>query len=484
MAHRVRRAAAAVITLALIGSCTSPGAAPPASSTSSGPPGAFSSGPRSGGGGSTQSGPAASPTASSTPSPAGSLDEIEHIIFIVKENRTFDSYFGAYPGADGARTGRTYDGRTVRLRRAPDVLPQDIAHGFSNGLQSIDGGRMDGFSLIPGNDRLQGYVQYSRSQMPNYWAYADRFVLADHFFTSIFGATYPEHLYVAAAQSDLIIDNKSTADHPGNYCDDPTEYSTKFKDHLTAAQRAKIRYYERHINEPGMRDALITFWTSIRLCFNIKVLPDELERAGVSWKYYVTNDRWQDVLQSVRHVRYGPMWKKVQDPSRFLTDLRAGALPQVSWLIPPEGYNEHPGLGVSVCAGENWTVQQLNAIQRSPYWPHTLVVVVWDDFGGFYDHVPPPQYDIMGLGPRTPALIISPWTRAGSSRDGGSIDSTVYESSSVLRVIEQRFGLAPMTTRDATADPLSGALDFTHAPRLDPLLLPERRDCPYGNDLH
>jgi phospholipase C len=89
----------------------------------------------------------------------------------------------------------------------------------------------------------------------------------------------------------------------------------------------------------------------------------------------------------------------------------------------------------------------------------------------------------MGLGPRTPALIISPWARAGASADGGSVDHTVYEFSSVLRFVEDRFGLAPMTQRDATADPLTGALDFDRAPRLDPLILSERHDCPYGNDL-
>jgi phospholipase C len=177
------------------------------------------------------------------------------------------------------------------------------------------------------------------------------------------------------------------------------------------------------------------------------------------------------------------MWKKVQDPSNFLADVEARRLPQVSWLIPPEPFNEHPGSGVSVCAGENWTVQQVNAVMRSPYWSNTVIVVVWDDFGGFYDHVAPPHLDIMGLGPRTPALIISPWARAGSNPAGGSIDHTTYEFSSVLRFIEDLVGVAPMTARDANADPLSGALDFTSAPRMDKLILPERHDCPYGNDL-
>jgi phospholipase C len=101
------------------------------------------------------------------------------------------------------------------------------------------------------------------------------------------------------------------------------------------------------------------------------------------------------------------MWEKVQPPDTILRDLENGELPAVSWLIPPEGNaNEHPGSGTNVCIGENWTVQYVNAVMRSEFWPTTAIVVVWDDFGGFYDHVPPPHYDIMGLGPRTPALVI------------------------------------------------------------------------------
>jgi phospholipase C len=172
------------------------------------------------------------------------------------------------------------------------------------------------------------------------------------------------------------------------------------------------------------------------------------------------------------------MWDKVQPPETILQDLKDGELPAVSWLVPPEGNsNEHPGSGTNVCIGENWTVQYVNAVMRSEFWPTTAIVIVWDDFGGFYDHVPPPHYDIMGLGPRTPALIISPYSRRGDNPDGGSIDSTVYEFSSVLRFIEELHGLKPMTDRDAQADPLSGAFDFTRDPRLEKLIL-KQRDCP------
>ena len=132
---------------------------------------------------------------------------------------------------------------------------------------------------------------------------------------------------------------------------------------------------------------------------------------------------------------------------------------------------------------ENWTIQQLNGIMQSPYWSSTAVVVVWDDFGGFYDHVPPPHFDIMGLGPRTPALIISPWTKQGSNPNGGSIDHTTYEFSSVLRFIEDTFNVKPLTLRDKQADPLSEAFDFTHKPDDSTLVLPYRSTCPYGSDL-
>jgi phospholipase C len=110
------------------------------------------------------------------------------------------------------------------------------------------------------------------------------------------------------------------------------------------------------------------------------------------------------------------MWERVQPPAAFLEDVRNSDLPQVSWLVPPSLYDEHPGNGKSTCAGENWTVQQLNALMRSDHWRTTVAVAVWDDFGGFYDPVPPPHPDIMGMGPRTPALIVSPYARQGSTR--------------------------------------------------------------------
>jgi phospholipase C len=430
------------------------------------------------------------------PSPsAGTIvpgeNPIKHVIFLVKENRTFDHYFGLYPGADGATVGGTLHcseangcvpGPDYPLKPAPYVQPHDITHGFSSGLYAINGGQMNGFNIIGEGDDMSGYVQHSRKTLPNYWAYADRFVLADHFFTSMYGPTFPEHLYTVAAQSNGVVDNKSYADTPGSYCDDPLEYTKKFSDHLSKTDVKDIMKLEDHITDkiPDQLYRISQYWEDTRTCFNIKVLPDELEAAGVSWKYYGLPDQWMNGLQAIKHVRFGPMWKKVQDPDQILQDLNDGDLPAVSWLIPPEGSaNEHPGSGTNVCDGENWTVERINAVMQSKYWKSTAIVIVWDDFGGFYDHVVPPHYDVMGLGPRTPALIISPYTRTGDNPDGGYIDSTVYEFSSVLRFIEDLHGLDPMTDRDAQADPLSGAFDFTAPPNTKKLIL-HPRDCPSG----
>ena len=427
---------------------------------------------------------------------------IEHVVFIVKENRSFNSYFATYPGATGATVGGTMtcteagctDGESVPLAKAQDVQPHDLTHCFRCGLAAINGGKMNGFNrmngvqptseekaILYGSD-LSGYVYHDRSTIPNYWAYADRFVLADRMFTPMYGPTLPEHLYAVAAQSNLIVDNKATTDHEGSYCSDPTEEATRFDPERIDGEEDRILELETGINANGSNTwDLGDYWTKIGLCFDIPVLPDRLEDAGIPWTYYATENAWMNVLQMIRHVYEGPMWEKVRAPETFVDDVENRTLPSVSWLIPPEAYNEHPGGGKSVCAGENWTVRQVNAIMESPYWASTLIVIVWDDFGGFYDPVAPPQADIMGLGPRAPALIISPYARAGANADGGSVDHTVYEFSSVLAFIEENWDLEPLTERDADANPLLGALDLEN-PNFDPLVLPLRDDCPYGTD--
>ena len=400
------------------------------------------------------------------PSPPRSRTPIQHVVFIIKENRSFDHYFGRYPGADGARTARTHEGGKVALSRAPDLISHDICHDFVSTLGAMNGGKMDAFDSLCYNRDLASLTQFTRRTLPDYWAYADRFVLADRFFSSMAGPSFPNHLFAVAAQSGGFVNNGDPPKGPGqgSLCDSPTQRADRLRPGLTQTELRAITAAERHWRaaSPG---AIGRYLVRARTCIDIKTLPDELQRTHVTWEYYAKPNS-NAFVQAVRHFRFGPMWKHVLPPDRFLTDLAAGHLPQVSWLIPPRPSSEHPGF--SVCAGENWTAQQINAVMKSPYWKDTAIIVAWDDFGGFYDHVSPERYDVLGLGPRVPALVISPWAKRGF------VDHTTYELSSVLRMIEDMYGLAPLTQRDRRADPLSGAFDFSSPPRMEPLILPPR----------
>lgn len=390
------------------------------------------------------------PPSPSVASPVAALrTHIDHIVFVVKENRTFDNYFGTFPGADGATAGQISTGATLPLGHMPDRLPRDIGHSFQDATTAIDGGKMDRFDLIPGgnerNDYL-GYTQFVAADIPNYWRYAEAFTLADRMFSSLTGPSFPNHLYTVGAQSGGAINNPTSQSIWG--CD--------------ADDTAKVQ-----VLDPQGKI------TTTYPCFDFQTVADALEAVHVPWRYYAPIKGqpgyiWS-ALDAIRHIRLGALWSQRVVPYRqFVADAQAGQLPAVSWLIADSAESEHPP--ASVCAGENWTVQQLNAIMQSAAWDSTAIFVTWDDFGGFYDHVAPSVVDRFGLGPRVPLLIISPFAREGV------VSHTPYEFSSVLRFIEDRYGLAPLTDRDATAGNLLDAFDFTQAPA--PPLILATRACP------
>jgi phospholipase C len=393
---------------------------------------------------------------------AAARGKIKHVVFLVKENRTFDTMFGTFPGADGATSGTTCDGQTMPLAPAKDRT-LDAGHSFADGITAIDGGKMDCFDPI-------GFVQYRRADIPNYWRYASHFVLADHFFTSIYGPTGVEHLWTFAAQSDRFVDHE----RPGQFgtgrrefCDDPTELAFSLPQ-LDRAGQEQLFQFE---NQGAAGAAQVeTYYRPRWPCTNVPVLPDHLDAAGISWKEYRGANEWVQPLRMVKHVRFSRMYDNVVLPEDFLHDLQAGTLPAVSWLTPPFAQSDHPP--TSICEGENWTVQYLNALMRSKYWKSTAVVLTWDDFGGFYDHVPPPHVDLYGDGPRVPTLVISPYARPGF------IDDTTLEFASVLRFIETIFDVPPLTSRDANANDMLEAFDFAQTP-LQPLIL-KQRSCPKG----
>ena len=402
--------------------------------------------------------PASKPTDPATLSAA--RREIEHIVFVIKENRTFDHLFGRFPGADGATEGVTCNGSTIPLERAEDSTP-DAGHSFTDGFIAINGGEMNCFPA-------DGYNQYLERDIPNYWAYAREFVLADNFFSSIYGPTGVEHLWTFASQSDRFVDHERPgqfATGQRDFCDDPFELMWSFKE-LTPEQEAEAFALEEQ-GEDGVA-GVRNLWTLRWPCTEVRVLPDLLEAEGISWKSYRGDNSFVQPLRMVRHVRFSDMWSHVVPDTEFIEDIERGELPSVSWLTPSFGLSDHPP--ASICKGENWLVQQLNALGSSPFWDSTAVVLTWDDFGGFYDHVTPPHVDIYGLGPRVPTIVISPFAKPGA------IDHDVMEFSSVLRFIEQVFELPALTERDRAADDMLSAFDFSQAPR--PPLMLEPRTCP------
>ncbi len=428
--------------------------------------------------------------ASASPTPTESAAPeypIKRVVFIIKENRTYDNYFGRYPEGEGTDTALISTGEEIELEVAPDVFEPDLGHSFTDAVQGINGGKMDRFDLVFNGETMQGFTSFEREGMPNYWSYADNFVLSDHTFSSMYGPTFPEHLYTVAAYAGDVVGNKDPLGGEGGYCADPEEMAPAFEQPVTKKEREEIMDAEAQqydVGEDWEFDDITKYWTKVRACFDFEVIMDQLEERGISWKYWAADGSWMNALLAIEHIYENPkLWgPKVEDPARYtgedgtlqdpvIDDIEAGKLKRVNWIVPPPGENEHPG-GPSVCMGENWTVRHVNAIMNSKYWKETAIFLTWDDYGGFYDHVPPPQVDHMGLGPRVPMLIISPWAKQGY------VDSTVYEFSSVLKFIEEINGLECMTERDCNADSMMNAFDFEQTPDFEGRkLLLEERDC-------
>jgi len=400
--------------------------------------------------------PSATPTTTPT-STATQTDPIRHIVIIIKENRTFDNYFGTFPRADGSTVGTTSDGRRVPLGHTPDHTLLDIAHQGNAATIAVDNGRMDGFDSLAGafqNGQNIALSQLHESDIPNYWAYARTFTLDDHFFSTINGPSFPNHLVLVAGSSNNTVDNPI--------------YNTN---HSWGCDAGRYTEVARVNPATGARDY-------IRPCFDMVTLPDQLQQAGISWKYYAPSAFqsgyiWSS-LDTIRHIRYSSLWQSNVVPTgNFIKDVRAGTLPQVSWVVENADVSEHPPY--SSCVGENWTVRQINALMASPLWASTAVFLTWDDFGGFYDHVPPPHESAITYGPRVPTLVISPYARHGF------IDHARYDFASILRYIDEKYGLPLISGYVRSAASIAADFDFSQTP-LAPLPL-KSRECPPGADM-
>ena len=412
----------------------------------------------------------------------GSDSQIQHLIFIVQENHSFDNYFGTYPGANGLsldagipidpnQTSLGYvrpfhlnvqqpimivgdelpagvadpdqvqqSGSTAPYHFDSESIAHDLSHAWVVAHEAYDNGKMDGFVAAEGSTWTMGY--YDSSDIPYYWDYANQYVLDDNFFSSLMGPSFPNHLYIVSGTNG-----------PAN----------------------NLNY--RWILNGGVVDNPATNFNWSGVSLDWSTLAQELSNANVPWSWYdgqarPTKPNIWDVLPLFTYFQNNPdqLVEHVKNTQAFVNAIQNGQLPAVSWIIPgawvPPTYpaacngqspSEHPPAR-SDC-GMDYVAYLVNQVMQSQYWQSSAIVVTWDDYGGFYDHVPPPQVDAFGEGFRVPTLVISPWAKHGF------IDHTPYEFASLLKLAEVTFNVPMLGTRDVAANDMMNSFDFNQSPQ-------------------
>jgi len=374
--------------------------------------------------------------------------KIKHVVIIMEENRSFDDLFQGYPGADTQSYGYDSSGNKINLRPIGLEAPYDIEHDIysyftaCNGTGSIPGTncQMNGFNNESNScyssctDPMYGYVPANESAP--YFAMANQYVVGDRMFTSHIDDSFISHQYIIAAQAD------GAAYFPSSSwgC------------------------------EGGPRDTIATlnqnrtFGPSEVVCWGINTLGNELDAAHLKWRFYtspVNGDGgiWSS-YQAINYIYDKTDWYKdvITPQSTILTDVPAGKLANVTWVLPTCATSDHSGCGSS--QGPAWVTSVVNTIGESKFWNSTAIFVFWDEWGGWYDHVPPPYVDYDGLGMRVPLLIISPYAKQNY------VSHVQYEHGSMLRFAEDQFGLAQLSAADTRAnDPANDSFNFAQPPR-------------------
>jgi len=428
---------------------------------------------------------------------------IDHVVVIFLENRSFDHLFGRFPGANGlerpgARVAQTdRDGRPYamlppvlqgyppeRAREADTRFPAGLpnapfaidphvpadqktpnpVHRYYQHILQMNGGRMDRFVAWSNVGALpMGY--YDTASLPLY-PLAREYTLADNYFTAAFGGSWLNHVWLICACAPF-------------FPKAPT--ALRAEPRLDTAGRIVGLARDGDVTPDGFAVNDLQPWappfqagtpdTHRVPPQTAPTIGERLSAAGVSWAWYAGG--WDNAVAGrpdplfvfhhqpfVYFAAYGEgtpaRTTHLRDEKTFVDDVRSGRLPAVSFVKPIGEVDEHPGYS-TVVAAERHALALIEAVRQSPLWARTAIVVTYDDFGGWFDHVPPPPGDRWGPGGRVPMLVVSPWARRGF------VDSTAYDHTSILKFIEWRWRLAPLAARDAAANNLLAAFDFTGA---------------------
>jgi phospholipase C len=397
---------------------------------------------------------------------------IAHVIVLLQENRSFNNLFMGFPGAETATTGLCKPARwcppsgklpikSVTLE-STNVFGQgtDISHSHGAFEVECDPNasnvcQMDGFDLITFGQALYGppaktypYRAVKRSETKAYWDFAKQYAIADHMFFTDTASSFIAHQEIISGTVRLN-SKESLTDQPDATpwgCDAPPSTVTA------------IILKNGHVEEFGGPFPCFTQYAT---------MADLLDAANVSWNFYVDPYKGKGAdfsgavwngFDAIKKVRYGPDWTThISRPNtNFFSDLKNGTLPSVSWVIPSLADSDHPASGCN--HGPRWITSVVNAVGKSKYWSNTAVLVMWDDWGGWYDSVPPPQINYTSLGFRVPMIVISPFAKRHT------VVHTEYNFGSVLKFIEQTFGLGSLGASDASANSIGDSFDFSQTP--------------------
>jgi phospholipase C len=380
---------------------------------------------------------------------------IEHVVIIFQENRTPDNLFHdpvlIARGADIASSGLNSKGQTIPLIPVPLANNWDMGHNHPPFLLEYDGGKMDGEDLValickpncPLPAGATGYAYVQASDVQPYFQMAEQYAFADRMFQTNQGASFPSHQFIISgtsaptATSDLFAsENPQGGTLPGTDtgCTAPAGQHVALID--PEGSEAQTQYP----------------------CFEHASITDFLDNAGLSWRYYTTSGGllWTGP-NAIEHMRLGPDWANVITPdTAIITDIKAGNLPAVSWVIPRGQASDHPNTNLG--QGPSWVASVVNAIGNSKYWASTAILITWDDWGGWYDHVAPPILNSYEYGFRVPLIVVSPYAKPAY------ISHQTHDYGSMLKFIEKNYGLPSLGYADAPADDLSDCFNYSQTP--------------------
>jgi len=388
-----------------------------------------------------------SPSTQTAPPPP----KIQHVVIIVQENRSTDNLFHGLPNADTADSGINSKGEVVPLTSVPLRNFYDLDHSHGAFVTMYDGGKMDGADKViyaycgPGCPFPHPQFRYvDPADVQPYFQLAEQYTFADRMFQTNQGPSFPAHQFLISGTS------APTADSEDFAAENPVLSNGYWANITGCAGEAGESVLL--IDPQGREDS------TVFPCFEHPVLSDELDTKGITWKYY-TPAGWSifTAPNAINHIRNGAGWANViLNQTQVLTDITANNLAQVSWVVPTAQYSDHPG--ESDGSGPSWVASIVNAIGASAYWSDTAIFITWDDWGGWYDHVAPPIYNSYEYGFRVPLIVVSPYAKPGY------VSHTTHDFGSILRFVEDTFGLDPLGYADSRADNLSDCFDYAQTP--------------------